>query len=63
VHNIAGELVSQQSGVGVSGAIRLSLQSASGSPVSTGIYLVQVRAVTLSGGLEYEKILKVAVVR
>ncbi len=63
VYNLAGELVSQSSEVGVQGNIQLKLRTPSGQPVSSGIYLVEVRALTVLGGLEFIKYLKVAVVR
>ena len=63
VYNSAGELVSQASGAGTVGAIQLSLRSASGMQVAAGVYLIQVRGVTVNGGVEFLKLLKVAVVR
>jgi hypothetical protein len=63
IYNIAGELVSQGAGAGTVGSLHLALKSAGGMDVSSGIYLVQVRGHTVNGGLEFQKMIKVAVVR
>jgi hypothetical protein len=63
VYNLAGELVSQGSAVGLSGVVTIYYRSAGGLPIAAGIYLIQVRGTTVNGGAEFLKLLKVAVTR
>jgi hypothetical protein len=62
-YNLAGELVSQASTVGVSGVMPISFKTSGGQDVAAGIYLIQVRGTTVQGGAEFLKLLKVAVIR
>jgi hypothetical protein len=63
IYNLAGELVWQARAQAQIGQMRWPLRSASSQPVSGGIYLVKVRAVTLDGAADELRLLKLAVVR
>jgi hypothetical protein len=63
VYNVAGELVAQANAVGSGGVLPVDLRSASGFSVADGVYMVQVRGTTISGGVQFLKMIKVAVAR
>jgi hypothetical protein len=63
VYNVAGELVAQANAVGSSGVVPVGLRSASGLSVAGGIYMVQVRGTITSNGVQFLKLIKVAVAR
>jgi hypothetical protein len=63
VYNIAGELICQASGVGITGSLPVGFRSSSGKAVSAGVYIIDVRAFTVNGHIESDKVLKAAVVR
>jgi hypothetical protein len=63
VYNLAGELVAEANTVGLSGVLGIQFRSSGGKAVAAGIYLVQVRGVTVGGGVEFLKVIKAAVTR
>jgi hypothetical protein len=63
VYNLAGELVSLGSAAGSSGVLSVDMQSSGGKNVSPGIYLVLLRGKMANGGVEFSRVLKMAVLK
>jgi hypothetical protein len=63
LYNLAGELIWQARGTGISGEVDWALLSASGQPVADGIYVLRAQASSLDGAVDDLKIIKLAVVR
>ena len=63
IYNLAGELVCQQTWAGTAGNLQIKMQSSSGLGVSAGVYLIDIRGATLSGGDEVSRQLKFVVLR